>query len=113
MKLHTCMISYNRVEIMQRSVESYLEKVSVPYTLVIMDNGSSKETTNWIQNSGCEFILLPENKYPGFVCNRGWEMAPKSATHSTVPTTTSSTRRVGASTSRRDSRIRNSGSSDS
>ena len=81
MKLHTCMISYNRAEIMQRSVESYLEKVSVPYTLVIVDNGSSKETTNWIQNSGCEFILLPENKYPGFACNRGWEMAPPDATH--------------------------------
>jgi glycosyltransferase involved in cell wall biosynthesis len=61
-------------------VESYLVKVSVPFSLVIVDNGSSKETTNWLlENYDYGVILLKQNKYPGFACNRGWEMAPSDA----------------------------------
>jgi len=82
MKLHTCMISYERFEILKRSLASYLETVSVPHTLVIVDNGSSKETTNWLREEyHYGLLLLGENKYPGFACNRGWEAAPKDATH--------------------------------
>lgn len=79
-KLHTCMISYDRPEIIKRSLTSYLETVSVPHTLVVVDNGSEKELQHWLLNEyDYGLILFNENKYPGYACNRGWEMAPKDA----------------------------------
>ncbi len=80
MKLHTCMISYERPEALKRSLASYLETVSVPFTLVVVDNGSGPKVTEWLRD---EFdygvILLGENRYPGYACNRGWEQAPLDA----------------------------------
>jgi glycosyltransferase involved in cell wall biosynthesis len=82
MKLHTCMISYNRFEILKRALASYLETVSVPFTLVIVDNGSGKQTKDWLrENHPKQTLLLGRNRYPGFACNRGWEFAPPDATH--------------------------------
>jgi len=74
------MVSYERLEATQRSIASYLETVSVPHTLVVVDNGSSKRVKNWLQEEyDYGLLLLSENKYPGFACNRGWEMAPPDA----------------------------------
>ena len=82
MKLHTCMISYQRPEALKRSLASYLETVSLPFTLVVVDNGSGPEVTEWLRDEYDHgLILLGENKYPGYACNRGWETAPKDATH--------------------------------
>jgi len=79
-KLHTALISYERFEILKRSVASYLETVSVPFSLVVVDNGSGPEVETWLQeNYDYGLILLGENKYPGFACNRGWELAPPDA----------------------------------
>jgi glycosyltransferase involved in cell wall biosynthesis len=74
------MISYERLEMTQRSLASYLETVTVPFSLVVVDNGSSSEVTDWLRDEyDHSLVLLGENKYPGFACNRGWEMAPRDA----------------------------------
>ena len=80
MKIHTCLISYNRLELTKQAIQSYLETVSVPHTLVVVDNGSSWETREWLLNEyDFGLCLLPKNRYPGFACNRGWERAPADA----------------------------------
>lgn len=75
MKLHTVFITYNRLELTKRALASYLETVSVPYTYVVVDNGSTDGTEEWLNAEGHEAILLGRNTYPGFACNRGWELA--------------------------------------
>jgi hypothetical protein len=81
MILHTVFISYDRLELTQKAVETYLETVSVPYSYLIVDNGSGKEVTRWLQSHDEHPSLeLGENKYPGFACNRGFEQAPSNAT---------------------------------
>jgi glycosyltransferase involved in cell wall biosynthesis len=85
MKLHTVFITYNRLELTKQAVRSYLETVSVPYFLVISDNGSTDGTEQWLMeewdHNPSELLLIPQNRYPGFACNRGWEVADGSATH--------------------------------
>lgn len=84
MKLHTCVITYNRIDLSKRAIEGYLETVTVPHTIVIVDNGSTDGTREWLeewvtQDSLRRVLLLPDNKYPGYACNRGWELAPSDA----------------------------------
>lgn len=83
MNLHSVFISYNRGELLARALESYLETVSVPFSLVVVDNGSSDGTQAWLRkwkrSTGHNVLLLRSNKYPGFACNRGWELAPVAA----------------------------------
>lgn len=80
MKIHSVIVSYNRLPMTQKAVSSYLETVTLPHTLVIVDNGSTDGTREWLmQDFDYGIHLLNENKYPGFACNRGWEMAPPDA----------------------------------
>lgn len=80
MKLHTCMISYDRPEAIKRSLASYLETVSNPFSLVVADNGSEKELREWLcAQSEFSVVCLDRNYYPGYACNRGWELAPLDA----------------------------------
>lgn len=83
MKIHTVVISYNRLDLTKKAVRSYLETVTLPSTLVIVDNGSTDGSAEWIDEymQPGHKLLLRENRYPGFACNRGWEMAPNDATH--------------------------------
>ena len=82
MKLHTVVISYNRLELTKQAIESYLETVSVPYTLMVVDNASTDGTQEWLLNApGFNVILLNENRYPGFATNHGFHHAPATATH--------------------------------
>lgn len=89
MKFHTVFITYNRLELTKRAIESYLETVSVPYTFVIADNGSDKDTTDWLLSiewsqgfdSGPQAVLIGSNRYPGYAANRGWEMLSNDSTH--------------------------------
>lgn len=64
----------------QAAIASYLETVTLPYTFVIVDNGSTDGTPEWVLNQHYDAILLDENRYPGYACNRGWEAAPTDAT---------------------------------
>lgn len=88
MKLHSVVISYQRLELTRVVLASYLETVTLPYTLVVVDNGSRPEVTEWLEDSlpnlsppvnPIGLLLLGKNKYPGFACNRGWELAPPDA----------------------------------
>jgi len=84
MKLHTVMITFNRLECTQQSLASFFETVTLPYTLTVVDNGSTDGTVEWLDE--VEFdgdldsvVLLNRNRYPGYACNRGWSLAPSDA----------------------------------
>ena len=79
MKIHTCFITYNRLDLTKQAIASYLETVSVPFSFVVVDNNSSDGTREWLTESGYPAILLDANLYPGYACNRGWEQAPDDA----------------------------------
>lgn len=75
-KLHTVFITYNRLELTKRAIESYLDTVTVPWTACIVDNGSTDGTEEWFFERFNEeplgFTGLGENKYPGYATNLGW-----------------------------------------
>lgn len=79
-KIHTTFITYNRLELTKRAIGSYIENTTWPYTVNAVDNASTDGTQDWLmkqKEAGLldDVILLEENKYPGFACNRGWELA--------------------------------------
>jgi hypothetical protein len=77
------MVTYDRLYATQKSIASYMETVTVPFSLWIVDNGSTDGTLEWLATlDPSEFVIsLGENRYPGYACNRGWEQANPSATH--------------------------------
>jgi len=86
MKLHTVFITYNRLELTKRTIESYLETVSVPYTSIVVDNASDDGTAEWLNETfGNEQLVFPfvleANRYPGWASNWGWGFSPDDATH--------------------------------
>lgn len=85
MILHTVFVTYNRLELTKRTIESYLETVTVPYTVWVVDNASTDGTQQWLQDNWhgmlTGIILYPENKYPGPAVNHGWSAVPYDATH--------------------------------
>jgi glycosyltransferase involved in cell wall biosynthesis len=82
MRISTTFITFNRLECTKQTIASYLETVTVPYTAIVVDNGSTDGTQEWLENELPEGgegedamwwkLLLPENKYPGYACNKGW-----------------------------------------
>ncbi len=77
--LHTVFVTYNRLELTQQAVGSYLATVSTPFSYVVVDNNSTDGTREWLVAEGHPHVFLAENRYPGFACNRGWEQAPDDA----------------------------------
>jgi len=79
MNMHTVMVTYNRLELTKQAVDSYLETVTGPWSLTIVDNGSTDGTEEWLWGDDLDpkvtRILFGENKYPGYATNRGWEEA--------------------------------------
>ena len=77
MKLHTVFVTYNRLELTKQAIESYLETVTVPFSLWVVDNASTDGTQKWIGETlteiGMGHSLLPVNRYPGWATNHGWE----------------------------------------
>jgi len=55
LKLHTVFITYNRLELTKRTIESYLETVTLPFSLWVVDNASTDGTQEWI------FLLPPDH----------------------------------------------------
>lgn len=66
------MISFNRLELLKVTVASYLETITMPFDLLIVDNGSSDETREWLEKSKLNVLFLGENRYPGHAANQGW-----------------------------------------
>jgi glycosyltransferase involved in cell wall biosynthesis len=85
MNIHSCLISYNRLSLTKQAIGSYLETVSGPWSLIVVDNGSTDGAADWLMDwvhaddtpDGCAVIFLGENKYPGYACNAGWSEAPE------------------------------------
>src|SRR5687767_9286567 len=79
MRLHTVMVTYNRLELTKKALFSYADTITVPHFLVIADNGSTDGTEEWLLDewdyNSSTLLLLGDNHYPGYACNRGWELA--------------------------------------
>jgi glycosyltransferase involved in cell wall biosynthesis len=75
--LVSVVVSFNRLELLQLTLTSYWATVTMPYRLIVVDNGSDRETTDWLASSTVydDLILLGENKYPGYAANFGWNRA--------------------------------------
>lgn len=78
--LHSCLVSYRRRSLTEQTLASYQATVSLPHSLVIVDNGSPDDVTTWIRGTGVPHIFLGENRYPGYATNRGWERMPAETT---------------------------------
>lgn len=79
MVIHTCMVTYNRLELTKQAIQSYLDTREGPGTLVIVDNNSTDGTRHWLLHESpreAGWSLLDQNMYPGYATNRGWERAP-------------------------------------
>jgi hypothetical protein len=79
--IHSVLVSYNRLDLTTQAVLSYRETITGPHTLVVVDNASTDGTWEWLNDAFLDgaidqLILLPENRYPGFATNRGWELMP-------------------------------------
>jgi glycosyltransferase involved in cell wall biosynthesis len=79
MNIHTVMITYNRLELTMAAVKSYLETATGPWSLIVVDNGSTDGTEEWLRHERPDeriaVALLGENKYPGYAANFGWGAA--------------------------------------
>jgi len=82
--IHTVIISYNRLALTRQAIESYVQTVTLSYSLVVVDNASDEATCEWLLDNrrefGYELIMLPVNRYPGYATNRGWELMPEKTT---------------------------------
>lgn len=84
MHLHSVIVSFNRLELLQRCYQSYLETVSVPFSLVVVDNRSDNDTRQWLTaevSPHHQVVFLEHNRFPGYATNRGWELMPPETTH--------------------------------
>lgn len=82
MILHTVVVSYERLDLLKRTLESYQKTVTLPHTLVVVDNGSSENVLEFLTEYEHvdQVIFLAENKYPGYAVNHGFALAPPEAT---------------------------------
>lgn len=82
MKLHSVIVTHNRLALTQRVIESYLETVTLPFNLLVVDNASTDGTQEWLLDSHLRYgiSLLTENRFPGFATNLGFSRAPQDAT---------------------------------
>lgn len=83
MKIHTVLITYNRLPLTKQAFASYLETVTVPFQLTIVDNASTDGTQDWINSLDTHVNkhLLNENLYPGRAANLAWKYTWSDVTH--------------------------------
>jgi len=77
--LSTVLLSYNRLNLLKKTIDSYLSTISVPFELIIVDNLSSEDVRNYLkiissEDSRIKNIFLDEN-LGGKGFNIGLEMA--------------------------------------
>jgi len=79
--IHSVIVSYNRLDLFKQCYQTYKDTITLPHSLVVVDNCSDRETMDWlIHNVTEQLVLLGENKYPGFATNKGWSMMPAETT---------------------------------
>ncbi len=78
--IHSVIVSYKRKELTQRTLDSYLATVSIPYSLIIVDNASPPDTIELLNSLEVPIIYLDRNYFPGYATNKGWERMPGQTT---------------------------------
>ena len=84
-QLSTVLLNWNRVDLLRKTVESYLRTVTVDYELIIVDNASSDGSRAFIQDicethADCRAVLLSHN-YGGEAINAGIERSAGEIIH--------------------------------
>lgn len=80
MHIHTVLVSYKRMALTKIALQAYLDTVSVPHSIIIVDNGSPQETVDWLNTLDVPVALLWKNYFPGFATNLGWGRMPPETT---------------------------------
>jgi len=83
--LSTVLLSYNRLHLLKKTVESYLSTISVPHELIIVDNASTEDCRSYIENickkeSSTTAIFLTKN-IGGEAFNNGLSLASSPYLH--------------------------------
>lgn len=78
--LHTVIVSYKRPKLTEQTLRSWQATVTVPHTIVIVDNGSPPDVVAHLETLGVPLVLLDANRFPGYATNRGWELMPSQTT---------------------------------
>lgn len=84
-EISTVLLNWNRKNLLEKTISSYLETISVSFELIVVDNGSTDGSQNFIKNvcknkDNCSFILLPRNR-GGEALNLGLEKAKSKFLH--------------------------------
>lgn len=62
------MVTYNRLDLTKRTIAGFLKSIKSPYTLVVVDNGSTDGTQKYLQDlvdtfpNPVKIVFLPENR---------------------------------------------------
>jgi len=73
----TVVVSYKRPELLQRTLVSYLETVTLPFELLVVDNGGSEEALTVARDLGVTVLSFGANLFPGHSTNTGWDILIK------------------------------------
>jgi len=72
--ISTVVVSYKRPELLRETLLSYLATVSLPYELLVVDNGGCPEALEIAYElTYGQVIELGENRFPGYATNVGWD----------------------------------------
>jgi GT2 family glycosyltransferase len=77
LRLLTCIVTYNRLEYTKKAVESYLKTRDRGDAYVLVDNGSTDGTREWILEEDLAHIFNDRNLFPGAATNIGWHSGLK------------------------------------
>ena len=75
MKLSVITLSYDNLDYTKEFVKSIRENTTLPYELIIVDNGSEPETQRWVVENSDRAIIFQENQ--GF--SKGFNEGVKAA----------------------------------
>ena len=70
-------VTYNRLDLTKKCLESLQNNTMYPYKLTIIDNGSTDGTLEWLEDNQYNFISLGENLGIAKGYNLGWYLGPK------------------------------------
>lgn len=76
-KLGIVLVTYNRLAYTKRTLGDLLSTLQVEHQIVVVDNGSTDRTTEWVaemmeHHPELDMIMLGKNMYPGAATNAGW-----------------------------------------
>jgi glycosyltransferase involved in cell wall biosynthesis len=67
--------TYNRLPKLQEAVGSVQTQSYKDYEIIVVDDGSTDGTAQWLEGHDIRFVILSHTGFPGLVRNRGAEIA--------------------------------------